>query len=77
MDNVWALIGRTAPPEYLTKLTCLIWNHHEEIRHIETVRAYTCGSHYLVEVHIVLPKEHVPWQSLNHFFSNYLLLNIH
>ena len=57
MDNVWALIGRTAPPEYLARLTYLIWNHHEEIRHIETVRAYTFGSHYFVEVHIVLPED--------------------
>ncbi|XVF77823.1 hypothetical protein PTKIN_Ptkin14bG0078000 [Pterospermum kingtungense] len=57
MDNVWALIGRTAPAEYLAKLTYLIWNHHEEIRHIETVRAYTFGSHYFVEVHIVLPED--------------------
>ncbi|KAG8472566.1 hypothetical protein CXB51_034498 [Gossypium anomalum] len=57
MDNVWALIGKTAPPEYLAKLTYLIWNHHEEIRHIETVRAYTFGSQYFVEVHIVLPQD--------------------
>ena len=57
MDNVWALIGRTAPPEYLAKLTYLIWNHDKEIRHIETVRAYTFGSHYFVEVHIVLPED--------------------
>ncbi|XVE53420.1 hypothetical protein DITRI_Ditri03aG0001700 [Diplodiscus trichospermus] len=57
MENIWALIGRTAPPEYLAKLTYLIWNHHKEIRHIETVRAYTFGSHYFAEVHIVLPEE--------------------
>lgn len=55
MDNVWSLIGRTAPPEYLAKLTYLIWNHHEEIKQIETVRAYTFGCNYFVEVHVVLP----------------------
>lgn len=57
MENVWSLIGRTAPEEYLAKLTYLIWNHHEEIKHIETVRAYNFGSQYFVEVHIVLPGE--------------------
>ncbi|PON98800.1 Cation efflux protein [Trema orientale] len=57
MENVWSLIGRTAPPEYLAKLTYLIWNHHEEVKHIETVRAYKFGSNYFVEVHIVLPGE--------------------
>ncbi|KAL5811518.1 hypothetical protein ACOSQ4_028086 [Xanthoceras sorbifolium] len=55
MENVWSLIGRTAPAEYLAKLTYLIWNHHEDIKHIETVRAYNFGCHYFVEVDIVLP----------------------
>lgn len=65
MDNVWGLIGKTAPPEYLSKLTYLIWNHHEEIKHIETVRAYTFGSQYFVEVHIVLPQDMTLPQSHN------------
>ncbi|KAI9086916.1 hypothetical protein K1719_031077 [Acacia pycnantha] len=57
IENVWSLIGRTAPPDYLTKLTYLIWNHHEQIKHIDTVRAYTFGAHYFVEVDIVLPED--------------------
>ncbi|XP_075646333.1 metal tolerance protein 9-like isoform X1 [Castanea sativa] len=56
-ENVYALIGRTAPPEYLAKLTYLIWNHHEDIKHIDTVRAYTIGTHYFVEVDVVLPHD--------------------
>ncbi|KAK9077663.1 hypothetical protein SSX86_006000 [Deinandra increscens subsp. villosa] len=57
MENVRSLIGRTAPPDFLGKLTYLVWNHHEEIKHIDTVRAYTFGSHYFVEVDIVLPED--------------------
>ncbi|KAI9162630.1 hypothetical protein LWI28_029070 [Acer negundo] len=57
MENVESLIGRTAPAEYLAKLTYLIWNHHEEIKQIETVRAYNLGCQYFVEVDIVLPGE--------------------
>ncbi|KAB1216871.1 Metal tolerance protein 10 [Morella rubra] len=57
IENVWSLIGRTAPPDFLAKLTYLIWNHHEEIKHIDTVRAYTFGSHYFAEVDIVLPED--------------------
>lgn len=57
MENVWSLIGRTAPPDFLAKLTYLIWNHHSEVKHIDTVKAYTFGSHYFVEVDIVLPKD--------------------
>lgn len=56
-ENVWSLIGRTAPPDFLTKLTYLVWNHHEEIKQIDTVRAYTFGSHYFVEIDIVLPED--------------------
>ncbi|CAL9016504.1 unnamed protein product [Prunus brigantina] len=62
MENVWSLIGKTAPAEYLAKLTYLIWNHDKEIQHIETVRAYTFGCHYFVEVDIVLPGD----MSLSH-----------
>ncbi|XP_050233893.1 metal tolerance protein 10 isoform X1 [Mercurialis annua] len=57
LENVRSLIGRTAPPEFLAKLTYLVWNHHEEIKQIDTVRAYTFGSHYFVEVDIVLPED--------------------
>ncbi|CAG7905004.1 unnamed protein product [Brassica rapa] len=57
LENVHSLIGRSAPPDFLAKLTFLIWNHHEKIKHIDTVRAYTFGSHYFVEVDIVLPED--------------------
>ncbi|CAJ1932576.1 unnamed protein product [Sphenostylis stenocarpa] len=57
MENVWSLIGKTAPPEFLAKLTYLCWNHNKEIKHIDTVRAYTFGSNYFVEVDIVVSEE--------------------
>nr|XP_010905705.1 metal tolerance protein 5 isoform X2 [Elaeis guineensis] len=57
LENVNSLVGRSAAPEYLQKLTYLCWNHHQAIRHIDTVRAYTFGSHYFVEVDIVLPSD--------------------
>ncbi|GFP81681.1 metal tolerance protein 10 [Phtheirospermum japonicum] len=65
VENVWSLIGRTAPPDFLAKLTYLIWNHHKEIQHIDTVRAYTFGSHYFVEVDIVLPQDMMLSQAHN------------
>ncbi|CAN6448241.1 unnamed protein product [Victoria cruziana] len=54
LENVNSLVGRSAAPDYLQKLTYLCWNHHKAIKHIDTVRAYTFGSHYFVEVDIVL-----------------------
>ncbi|XP_047045888.1 metal tolerance protein 5-like [Lolium rigidum] len=55
LENVHSLVGQSASPEFLQKLTYLCWNHHKAVRHIDTVRAYTFGSHYFVEVDIVLP----------------------
>ncbi|KAL9259369.1 Metal tolerance protein 5-like protein [Drosera capensis] len=55
LENVNSLVGKSATPDYLRKLTYLCWNHHKAIKHIDTVRAYTFGSHYFVEVDIVLP----------------------
>ncbi|KAG2289940.1 hypothetical protein Bca52824_049544 [Brassica carinata] len=52
LENVNSLVGKTATPEYPQKLTYLCWNHHKAIRPIDTVRAYTFGSHYFVEVDI-------------------------
>ncbi|KAK4253549.1 hypothetical protein QN277_010208 [Acacia crassicarpa] len=57
MDNVWSLIGRTAPAEHVAKVTYMIWNHDERIENINTVRAYSFGSNYFVEVDIVLPEQ--------------------
>ncbi|KAL2972266.1 hypothetical protein AAZX31_15G244900 [Glycine max] len=65
IKNVGSLIGRTAPPDFLAKLTYLIWNHHEQIKHIDTVRAYTFGAHYFVEVDIVLPEDMLLHQAHN------------
>ncbi|XP_073039301.1 metal tolerance protein 9-like [Primulina eburnea] len=64
-ENVRSLIGRTAPPDFLAKLTYLVWNHDKEIQHIDTVRAYTFGSHYFVEVDIVLPEDMLLSQAHN------------
>uniref|UniRef100_A0A7C9D7R7 Uncharacterized protein n=1 Tax=Opuntia streptacantha TaxID=393608 RepID=A0A7C9D7R7_OPUST len=57
LENVNSLVGKSATPDYLQKLTYLCWNHHKAVRHIDTVRAYTFGSHYFVEVDIVLPAD--------------------
>lgn len=55
LENVKSLVGETASPDFLKKLTYLCWNHHQGVKQIDTVRAYTFGGHYFVEVDIVLP----------------------
>ncbi|MCO5555371.1 hypothetical protein L7F22_008917 [Adiantum nelumboides] len=55
--NVRLLIGKSATPEILQKLTYVCWNFDGRIQQIDTVRAYSCGGEYVAEVDIVLPKD--------------------
>ncbi|GAB4835138.1 Metal tolerance protein 4 [Ancistrocladus abbreviatus] len=56
MENAVSLVGQTASPEVLQKLTYLVLRH-PQIKRIDTVRAYTFGVLYFVEVDIELPEE--------------------
>ena len=51
-DSNWSavsLIGQTAPPEVLQKFTYLVIRH-PQVKRVDTVRAYTFGVLYFVEV---------------------------
>ena len=50
------LTGHTANPNFLSKITWICLNHHEDIVLIDTVRAFHFGTNFLVEVDIVLPE---------------------
>ncbi|CAN6307388.1 unnamed protein product [Urochloa humidicola] len=55
--TVWENAGESAPPEMLQKLTYLAIRHHPQIKRVDTVRAYTFGVLYFVEVDIELPED--------------------
>ncbi|KAH7512364.1 hypothetical protein FEM48_Zijuj12G0082900 [Ziziphus jujuba var. spinosa] len=57
LENAVSLIGQSAPPEVLQKLTYLVLRHDPAIRRVDTVRAYTFGVLYFVEVDIELPED--------------------
>ncbi|RZB50734.1 Metal tolerance protein 4 isoform B [Glycine soja] len=48
MENAVSLVGQSAPPEVLQKLTYLVIRH-PRIKRVDTVRAYTFGVLYFVE----------------------------
>lgn len=52
-----SLVGQSAPPEVLQKLTYLVLRHDPQIKRVDTVRAYTFGALYFVEVDIELPED--------------------
>ncbi|ESW18902.1 hypothetical protein PHAVU_006G080700 [Phaseolus vulgaris] len=56
MENAVSLVGQSAPPEVLQKLTYLVLRH-PRVKRIDTVRAYTFGVLYFVEVDIELPED--------------------
>ncbi|KAK7387311.1 hypothetical protein VNO78_28023 [Psophocarpus tetragonolobus] len=56
MENAVSLVGQSAPPEVLQKLTYLVIRH-PGIKRVDTVRAYTFGVLYFVEVDIELPED--------------------
>lgn len=57
LENAVSLVGQSAPPEVLQKLTYLALRHHPQIKRVDTVRAYTFGVLYFVEVDIELPED--------------------
>lgn len=58
-QNAVSLVGVAAPPEFISKVTYMVFNHDVRIRKIDTVRAWTFGSLYMVEVDIELPEDMV------------------
>lgn len=47
-----SLVGQSAPPEVMQKLTYLVIRH-PQVKRIDTVRAYTFGVLYFVEVRLI------------------------
>lgn len=56
-EQLWLLVGQSASPELLNKLTLMAHNHDNRIEKVDTVRAYTVGSKFFAEVHIVMRPE--------------------
>lgn len=57
LENAVSLVGKSAPPEVLQKLTYLVLRHSPDMKRVDTVRAYTFGVLYFVEVDIELPED--------------------
>lgn len=56
-EHVFLLIGKSAPKEFLNKLTYLALTHDARIQKIDTIRAYHSGQRYYVEVDIIMDEE--------------------
>eukprot|EP01113_Clastostelium_recurvatum_P020544 TRINITY_DN2431_c0_g1_i1.p1 TRINITY_DN2431_c0_g1~~TRINITY_DN2431_c0_g1_i1.p1 ORF type:complete len:487 (+),score=125.19 TRINITY_DN2431_c0_g1_i1:53-1462(+) len=50
------LVGKSAPPEFLRRLTYVALSHSPEVLKVDTCRAFHVGTNLFVEVDIVLPE---------------------
>ncbi|KAI8814689.1 cation efflux protein [Cladochytrium replicatum] len=56
-EQIQLIIGKTAEPSFMQKLTYIALTHDpHRIKEVDTVRAYSSGALYWVEVDIVLPE---------------------
>ncbi|KAI0169247.1 hypothetical protein GGR52DRAFT_513004 [Hypoxylon sp. FL1284] len=53
-EQVWLLVGKSAPKEFVSKLIYMGMTHDPLIQKIDTCRAYHAGQKYYVEVDIVM-----------------------
>ncbi|KAF2452712.1 hypothetical protein BDY21DRAFT_358140 [Lineolata rhizophorae] len=53
-EQVWLLVGKGAPKEFISKLIYMTVTHDTSIRKVDTCRAYHAGERYYVEVDIVM-----------------------
>ncbi|WVZ73441.1 hypothetical protein U9M48_021747 [Paspalum notatum var. saurae] len=57
LENAATLVGQCAPPEMLQMLTYLAMKHDSRVKRVDTVRAYSFGALYFVEVDIELHED--------------------
>ncbi|KAK9770939.1 putative Cation efflux family-domain-containing protein [Seiridium cardinale] len=53
-EQVWLLVGKSAPREFISKLVYISMTHDSQIKKVDTCRAYHAGQKYYVEVDIVM-----------------------
>lgn len=56
-EQVAILSGKSASPEFITRIINVCCEHDPLIKSIDTVLAYHFGTKYLVEVHVVMDAE--------------------
>ncbi|KAI1661988.1 cation efflux family-domain-containing protein [Daldinia decipiens] len=53
-EQVWLLVGKSAPKEFVSKLIYISMTHDPLVQKVDTCRAYHAGQKYYVEVDIVM-----------------------
>ncbi|KAK8065986.1 cation efflux family protein, partial [Apiospora hydei] len=56
-EQVWLLVGKAAPRDFVSKLIYMSMTHDSRIDKVETCRAYHAGQKYYVEVDIIMDQD--------------------
>ncbi|KAI4862642.1 hypothetical protein F4820DRAFT_463511 [Hypoxylon rubiginosum] len=56
-EQVWLLVGKSAPREFVSKLIYMSMTHDPLVQKVDTCRAYHAGQKYYVEVDIVMDQD--------------------
>ncbi|KAK4189363.1 cation efflux family-domain-containing protein [Podospora australis] len=56
-DQIWLLVGKSAPNEFIAKLIYMAMTHDDRIAKVDTCKAYHAGHKYYVELDIVMDEE--------------------
>ncbi|KAG0233091.1 hypothetical protein BGX31_004949 [Mortierella sp. GBA43] len=62
-EQVQLIVGKTADPAILKKLTYIALTHHRKILQVDTCTAYHAGNNLFVEVDVVMAPETPLWES--------------
>jgi divalent metal cation (Fe/Co/Zn/Cd) transporter len=56
-EQVWLLVGKSAPKEFLSKVIYMSMTHDNQVKKVETCRAYHAGQKFYVEVDIIMDQD--------------------
>uniref|UniRef100_A0A1I7ZJ76 ZT_dimer domain-containing protein n=1 Tax=Steinernema glaseri TaxID=37863 RepID=A0A1I7ZJ76_9BILA len=53
-EQIPQLVGKAAPPEFISRITSIAVNHDHRIKGLDTVYVYHMGANFLVELHVLM-----------------------
>ncbi|ORZ28381.1 cation efflux family-domain-containing protein [Lobosporangium transversale] len=62
-EQIQLIVGKSADPAFLKKLTYIALTHHRKILQVDTCTAYHAGNNFFVEVDVVMAPETPLWES--------------
>ncbi|KAK0405846.1 hypothetical protein QR680_018231 [Steinernema hermaphroditum] len=56
-EQIPLLVGKSASPEFINRITSIAVNHDHRVKALDTVYVYHMGANYLVELHVLMDED--------------------